>query len=102
MAKAYTDEEGGIRQVTKESAQKRKPNDSFVNAPSPSKLTLVNKGKMGTMNLPTEGSRVLQSSVLIIHPSSIAVNQAQSHDSSSKVSEIVLGLSNVSSSGTSS
>lgn len=39
-ARAYSnneDEEGGISQVTKESAQKRKPNDSFVNAPSPSK-----------------------------------------------------------------
>jgi hypothetical protein len=57
---------------------------------------------MGTMNLPTEGSRILQNSVLVIHTSSIAVNQAQSHDSSSKVSEMVLGLSNISSSGTSS
>ena len=58
---------------------------------------------MASMNIQTEGSvQGLQHSILVVQTNSMAGNQVNSHDSSSKVSEIMQGLSNASSSGISS
>jgi hypothetical protein len=55
-----------VRQSTKESVKKRKPNDSFLSGPtimmthiSPSKMTLVQRAKIQTsLNLNSEGSQL--------------------------------------------